>query len=276
MVAWAARVNRKYSPTGPARRWTTDGEKCRAGEADERLGQRIGVQHQAQGGGEGELEAHVPQHVRIAKRHHPGRQAQAVETILAAADLAGKQGQPAHDGGPHHGRVRTHQQGINGDRQSAQAGAQKAPALAQQSPEKGREQAGNDGDIESTDRDDVGCPRLPEGILNVRGDAGLDPQQDTGVKGGFRIGEQAVDALQGPLFEAVNECQQRVALAAHDPPGGGRRHQAVNPLAGQVIAVGKIFRFQAGSAAPPPGAGGRHSASPHPAALAPGSTRLPG
>jgi hypothetical protein len=124
------------------------GGKPSRGQAHESLAQRRGVQHQAQSGHKGELKADVPQDVRAGERHQGGDQAQAVEAVLLAADLAGEQRQGAHQGGAHHGGLGADQEGVQPDGGDAQSSRQEAAALAQQLDEQGGEQAGQDGYVE--------------------------------------------------------------------------------------------------------------------------------
>jgi hypothetical protein len=121
------------------------------GKVDERLGQRIGVEHQAQRGHEGELKADVPQEVWVGEGHQRGDQAQAVEPILLAADLAGEQRQGAHQGGAHDSGFGANQNGIQPDGSYAEPGGQEAAALPQQFHEQGGEQTGQNRNIEPTD-----------------------------------------------------------------------------------------------------------------------------
>ncbi len=78
----------------------------------EDLRQRIGVEHQAKGSGKGELETDTPQDLGVDQRHHRCHQGQAVQTVLAAPHLGGKQPQTAHDGGAHDGGIGPHHDGI--------------------------------------------------------------------------------------------------------------------------------------------------------------------
>ena len=68
--------------------------------------------------------------------------------VRTAAQLDGEQGQPAHQGRPHHGWPRANQQGADSD--AGQRGDRPAPA-PQQPTEEGGEKRGEDGNIESTD-----------------------------------------------------------------------------------------------------------------------------
>jgi hypothetical protein len=109
-----------------------------------------GLQYHAQSGHEGELKTDIPQEVGFGEGHQGGDLPQAVEPVLLAADLAGEQGQGAHQGGAHHGGLGADQDGVQPDGGHAEPGRQEAATLPQQLNEQGGEQAGQDGVIETT------------------------------------------------------------------------------------------------------------------------------
>ena len=128
--------------------------------AHEDPGERLGVQDQAQGGGEEELEARVPQAERVERGHQRCHEGHAVKPVLPAAELAGEQAQPAHQRRPHDRGCRAHQYGIQGDAARAQDSREHAPPGAQQPPEQSAEQARENGDIEPTDVKPISTPIL--------------------------------------------------------------------------------------------------------------------
>ena len=97
-----------------------------------------GVQDQAERGGEGELETDIPEHQRVEHGHDGGGNGERVQPVLAAAELAGEDGQRAHDGGPHHRGRGAHQHGVEQNGEHRQDGA---AAPAQQAAEQQDEQA---------------------------------------------------------------------------------------------------------------------------------------
>ncbi len=76
------------------------------------------------------LKADIPQEVGVGQRHQGGDQAQAVEAVLLAADLAGEKRQGAHQGGAHHGGFGADQDGVRPDGSHAKPGCQEAAAFA--------------------------------------------------------------------------------------------------------------------------------------------------
>ena len=60
-------------------------------EADEGLSKGVGVEYQAEGGGEGELETDIPGDMGIVQGHNGGDKSQRVQPVLAASHLAGKE-----------------------------------------------------------------------------------------------------------------------------------------------------------------------------------------
>jgi hypothetical protein len=61
-------------------------------EIPEKRRQRVGIQHQAQRGHKRELEADIPQHVRVEERHQGGHEAQAVQPLLLPGVFAAWEG----------------------------------------------------------------------------------------------------------------------------------------------------------------------------------------
>lgn len=113
----------------------------------------------------------------------------------------------------------------------------KQAALANQAPQRGREQAGDDGDIKARDDDDVAGAGAVELVVEVGVDAGFDAEQDTGQQGGFRLGQQSGDHRLSLGTDGVERSPERVALAAAEQGHLGPLDHRVHALACQVLLV---------------------------------------
>jgi len=133
---------------GPCQALYAWGRETARSKGDKSLGERLGIQDQAQRSEKGELEARIPEQQGVESRHDRRHQGQAEQADLAAAELAGEERQPTHQGGAQHAGAGSHQEGIQNDAQHRQGGPLVA---AEQAAENGVKQAGDDGDIETAD-----------------------------------------------------------------------------------------------------------------------------
>ena len=84
-------------------------------------------------------------------------------------------------------------------------------ARSEQAAEEDHEQAGDDGDVEAGDGDDVGRAGVLESLLQVGGQAVILAEQDACQQRGFRVREDAVDVVEGLVFEGVDPAEKGIA-----------------------------------------------------------------
>ena len=80
-----------------------------------------------------------------------------------------------------------------------------------------------------------------EGILQLPRQAGIHAEQDARQQRGFRVGEHAVDVLEGPVLDGEGCPQKWVAAPAWQDGHKGVGHVGVDMAGSEIIAVGEIF-----------------------------------
>ena len=251
VVICAARVTMRASLSQPTMRSCPVGGGEARDEAFEGAGQRLDVEDEAQRRGEAELEAHVPQRVRIQQQHkeHGGRQRRRCvgATFLAASD---------DDHGGHHRRT----QRPPPTRPPAACRATVLPAGRAVLP---RPLSTRSAIFTKTPammerlKPEMATmwlvPVATKAVVEVVGDAGFDAQQDTGEQRRLRLRQQREQHVQRVGFEAVEPIPEEEALVRFQHGDVGFAKQRVDALTRQVVAVGEVLedgrRFEAAGGA---------------------------
>ncbi len=99
------------------------------------------------------------------------------------------------------------------------------------------------GVIEPGDGDDMAGAGFFEGFLHRFGNTGLDAEQDAGQEGGFGVGPELEDGLQGARLEGEDASHEGVALAGFEHPQAAAGHVTVDALPGEIVSIGKGLVF---------------------------------
>ncbi len=220
----------------------SDGEAA-GKQAGEPVLERLGVKDQAESGGKRKLKTNIPERIGINDGHDRSGGCQGVKTVLAAAQLSGKNSQSSHDGSAHDRGGGPHQHRVKDD---PNHGGDSPPAASKQAAEKEDEHPRNDGDIEAGDGDDMSRAGVFVGLLQRGRKAVIVSKQDACQEGGFGLREDTVNMGNGLIFEGINQAQHRVASVEGQERGSCIRHIGKDSLARKVVLVGEILIFRRG------------------------------
>ena len=226
--------------------------------------QRRSVEKEADGGTETELEADVPQHVGIDCRHHDGRGGEGDRGESLPTDVPAQQVKHAHNGRPHHSGGGSDEQRI--DHHPADGHPGRVPSPHQAAGQPG-EYPCDDGDVKAGDGDDVGGAGDGEGFLQVSRNATLHAQEDAGEERGGRFVENGTDHPFRTLLQSQQRSVEGIPLPCTNPHRASATDQGVDPLAGQVVPIGKVLPLRRGlqqTRHPEPVAVGKGGVGVHP------------
>lgn len=205
--------------------------------------QSVCIEHQAQSGGETQLEAHVPEKQRVQEGHPDRGGGQGGGDVGGAAQMPAQQVEDAHKGGPDHRCRRPDQKGIEGDAGDGGPDGSPGPEPATEEPEK---DTADNGDVEPADGDDVGGAGGGKGVADVLRDAPFHAQEDAGQEGGGGFVEDAAD----DFLSVPSEREEKRPVGVDRPLSHPNRlrppDEGKDPLAGQVLAVGEVGELRRG------------------------------
>ncbi len=193
-----------------------------------------GIQDQPQRGKERKLKTHVPYIQRIPNAHQRRHRQQGVKRHLPAPHLPCQQRQAAHHCCAHHGRFGPNQKGIE---HNTRDGRVRPTPIAEELAKEGKEDARDDADIETRNRNDMRRTSVLKGLLQPVCKAGIHAEQNARQQGRFRVGEQAIDIFKRTLLEGVQSRNDRVATFLRQDRHLSIGHIRVDTLRREIIAV---------------------------------------
>ena len=202
----------------------------------------IRVQHQAQRGGETELEADAPQEEGRDQRHrHTCQTERGIRERRPAEEAAREQIGAGHDRRPYHRGVGADQQRIKGD---ARHRCPRRAGRPQERPRRHQQDAHQDGHVKAGDGDDVRHTRRLEVLLHSFRETAVIAQQDAAEQGGLLARNEPFDSRLRARLDSKNGLVKDVALSPAQARYLWPRHNAVDALLRQICALPMRFRWR--------------------------------